>query len=167
MTTKVRGMNRWRMLALAAGGILVVAGALAMVLPIIFPVTSCDFQGETDVCYLITFRVPVFGGSSLGAPLWLGPPLLVIGLILLLAGSRNRWFVGGLAVAIGVMAVLLAPLAETCAWSSDAQACETIGTIVFNVFGVASLVFGAALIAFASWKRLKARQSPNLADATT
>ena len=158
MTTKGRGMNRWRMLALAGGGILVVAGALALVLPIIFPVTSCDFQGETDVCYLVTFRVPVFGGNSLGAPLWLGPPLLIVGLILLLAGSRNRWLVGGLAVAVGVMAVLLAPLAETCAWSSDTQACETIGTVVFNVFGVACIVFGTVLIGLAARGRLKAGQ---------
>lgn len=167
MTTKVRGMNRWRVLALAAGGILVVAGALALVLPILFPVTSCDFQGEADVCYLVTFRVPVFGGTSIGAPLWLGPPLLIVGLILLLAGSRNRWFVGGLAVAVGVMAILLAPLAETCAWASDAQRCDTTGTVVFNILGVACLVFGAALIGFASWKRLKSGQSSELADATT
>jgi len=160
-------MNRWRMLAIAAGGILVVAGALALVLPVIFPTTSCEFQGETDVCYLVTFKVPVFGGDSLGAPLWLGPPLLVVGLILLLAGSRNRWVVGGLAVAMGVMAVLLAPLAETCAWSSDTQACETIGTIVFNVLGVASIAFGAVLIAFAARGRLKAGPSSEMADATT
>jgi len=160
-------MNRWRMLGIAAGGILVVAGALALVLPVIFPVTSCEFQGETDVCYLVTFKVPVFGGDSLGAPLWLGPPLLVVGLILLLAGSRNRWVVGGLAVAMGVMAVLLAPLAETCAWSSDTQACETIGTIVFNVLGVASIAFGAVLIAFAARGRLKAGPSSEMADATT
>lgn len=160
-------MNRWRMLAIAAGGILVVAGALALVLPVIFPVTSCEFQGETDVCYLVTFKVPVFGGDSLGAPLWLGPPLLVVGLILLLAGTRNRWVVGGLAVAMGVMAVLLAPLAETCAWSSDTQACETIGTIVFNVLGVASIAFGAVLIAFAARGRLKAGPSSEMADATT
>jgi len=160
-------MNRWRMLGIAAGGILVVAGALALVLPVIFPVTSCEFQGETDVCYLVTFKVPVFGGDSLGAPLWLGPPLLVVGLILLLAGSRNRWVVGGLAVAMGVMAVLLAPLAETCAWSSDTQACETIGTIVFNVLGVASIAFGAVLIAVAARGRLKAGPSSEMADATT
>lgn len=160
-------MNRWRVLAIAAGGILVVAGALALVLPIMFPVTSCDFQGETDVCYLVTFRVPVFGGDSLGAPLWLGPPLLVVGLILLLAGTRNRWVVGGMAVAAGVMAVLLAPLAETCAWSSDTQACETIGTVVFNVLGVACIAFGAVLIGFAARRRLRASQSPGVADATT
>jgi len=160
-------MNRWRMLAIAAGGILVVAGVLALVLPVIFPVTSCEFQGETDVCYLVTFKVPVFGGDSLGAPLWLGPPLLVVGLILLLAGTRNRWVVGGLAVAMGVMAVLLAPLAETCAWSSDTQACETMGTIVFNVLGVASIAFGAVLIAFAARGRLKAGPSSEMADATT
>jgi len=160
-------MNRWRMLAIAAGGILVVAGALALVLPVIFPVTSCEFQGEADVCYLVTFKVPVFGGDSLGAPLWLGPPLLVVGLILLLAGTRNRWVVGGLAVAMGVMAVLLAPLAETCAWSSDTQACETMGTIVFNVLGVASIAFGAVLIAVAARGRLKARPSSEMADATT
>jgi len=160
-------MNRWRMLAIAAGGILVVAGALALVLPVTFPVTSCEFQGEADVCYLVTFKVPVFGGDSLGAPLWLGPPLLVVGLILLLAGTRNRWVVGGLAVAMGVMAVLLAPLAETCAWSSDTQACETMGTIVFNVLGVASIAFGAVLIAFAARGRLKARPSSEMADATT
>jgi len=160
-------MNRWRMLGIAAGGILVVAGALALVLPVIFPVTSCEFQAEADVCYLVTFKVPVFGGDSLGAPLWLGPPLLVVGLILLLAGTRNRWVVGGLAVAMGVMAVLLAPLAETCAWSSDTQACETMGTIVFNVLGVASIAFGAVLIAFAARGRLKARPSSEMADATT
>ena len=166
-TTRGRGMGRTRMLATAGGGILVVAGALAMVLPVVFPIVSCDFQGEGDVCYLVTFSSPASGTTSIGAPLVLGPVLLGAGLLLVLWGSRNRWLVGGVAVVAGLMAVLLAPLAESCAWSSDTQTCDAVGTVVFNVVGVACLMLGALLIALAARGHLRTRQRSELANART
>jgi hypothetical protein len=45
-------------------------------------------------------------------------------------------------VAIGLAALIVAPMAQSCVYWSDGQACETGGTIVLNIVGGILIVVG-------------------------
>jgi nitrate reductase gamma subunit len=58
----------------------------------------------------------------------------------------NRFWLGVLLVALGVAALLAAPLVQWCVVDGDASACETIGTIVLNVVGGVLIAVGGVVL---------------------
>jgi len=58
----------------------------------------------------------------------------------------TRFWPGLLLVALGVVALLAAPLAQGCVVDGDSSACETIGTIVLNVAGAVLLALGGVVL---------------------
>jgi hypothetical protein len=54
---------------------------------------------------------------------------------------------GAILIVAGIGQLAAAPLAQSCLSSGDMRVCETIGVIVLNVSGVASLLVGLALLA--------------------
>jgi len=55
-------------------------------------------------------------------------------------------------VAIGLAALIVAPMAQSCIYWSDGQACETGGTVVLNMVGGVLIVVGG-LWAGLLWSR--------------
>jgi hypothetical protein len=57
-----------------------------------------------------------------------------------------RWL-GILLIVIGITALLVAPSAQTCVTDFDSTACETSGTILLKVVGLALVAAAAAVLA--------------------
>ena len=66
--------------------------------------------------------------------------------------SRRQWVAAAI-LALGVVALVMAPRAQWCVTSGDATACETIATIVLNVLGVVLLASGLIAFAIATSRR--------------
>jgi len=59
--------------------------------------------------------------------------------------TRGFWL-GSLLIALGVAALLVAPLVQWCVVDGDSSACETIGTIVLNVAGGVLIAVGGVFL---------------------
>ncbi|MEX2137459.1 MAG: hypothetical protein WEB29_11015 [Chloroflexota bacterium] len=57
-----------------------------------------------------------------------------------------KLWLGAFLIAVGIAALIVAPQAQSCFSESDSRACETIGTIAFNVVGVGLIVAGGILV---------------------
>ena len=53
--------------------------------------------------------------------------------------------IGLLLVGLGFVILFAAPFAQSCIEWSDGRACETIGTIVFNVLGTGLMALGTVV----------------------
>ena len=65
---------------------------------------------------------------------------------------KMRHLVAAGLIALGLVSLLAAPLAQSCVTDGDTTACETAGVIILNVLGVCVVAAGAIVLVIASAK---------------
>jgi len=71
---------------------------------------------------------------------------------------RRLWLATCL-IALGLAGLIVAPMAQSCFYWSDGQACETGGTIILNVVGGVFIVIGALLL-WSRWREPVREKDP-------